>query len=194
MQFQIEGTTLVKYDFDHQEEIAVVPDGVEVIGKYAFYVREKVKQIIIPPTVREIGVCAFMESGIETVIIPDTVTKLGNEAFSGCTDLKKAVIGSGVREIGDFTFRRCDSLEHLELPEGLKKVGYNAFEECYSLKTVRVGGTEYRIRDRKAPESVRLVCESMEKTRRRMEKYYESGSMDEHEYIDYGIAGDGYSF
>ena len=34
MQFQIEGTTLVKYDFDHQEEIAVVPDGVEVIGKY----------------------------------------------------------------------------------------------------------------------------------------------------------------
>ena len=131
MQFQIEGTTLVKYDFDHQEEIAVVPDGVEVIGKYAFYVRDKVKQVIIPST---------------------------------------------VREIGDFTFRRCDSLEHLELPEGLKKVGYNAFEECYSLKTVRVGGTEYRIRDRKAPESVRLVCESMEKTRRRMEKAADSSS------------------
>jgi hypothetical protein len=189
MQFRIEGTTLVKYDFDHQEEIVVIPEGVEVIGKYAFYVRDKVKQIIIPPTVREIGVCAFMESGVETIVIPDTVTKLGNEAFSRCTDLKKAVIGSGVTEIGDFTFRLCDSLEHLELPEGLKKVGFNAFEECYSLKTVWVGGTEYRIWDRKAPESVRLVKESMAATERRLEKYYESGSMDEFEYIDYRISG-----
>lgn len=104
------------------------------------------------------------------------------------------VIGKGITQISDYTFRYCQSLEHLELPPGLERVGYYAFEECYSLRRVWVEGIEYRIRDSKAPKPVRLVFDSLEVIRNKILSDYKNGRMDEFEYIDYQIAGDGYHY
>jgi len=194
MPFQLDDNILVNYDYNCQEETVVIPEGVEVIGRSAFYVCSKVRQIIIPPTVKEIRSCAFKESGIESIIIPDCVSDLGQEAFEDCQRLKSVILGNGISRIESYTFRRCQSLEHLELPEMLEKAGYDAFEECYTLKTAWVNGAEYRIRDLKAPKAVKLVYESLEATRRRFRAYAESGAMDEFEYTDYCIAGDGYTY
>lgn len=194
MPFKIEGNTLVNYDFYNQEETAVVPEGIEVIDRSAFYVCSKVKRVILPSTLKEIRAGAFRESGIESVAVPDGVTALGSEVFAECGNLTAVSIGKGVERLGDYAFRGCQSLERLELPEGLEKIGYNAFEECYSLKTVWVNGAEYRIRDAKAPGPVRLVYQSLEETRKRIRAYYESGCMDEFEYVDYCIGGDGYDY
>ena len=194
MQMKIEGNTLVRYEYDHQEETVVIPDGIEVIGRSAFYVCSIVRQIIIPHTVKKICACAFMESGIDSIVIPDSVTDLEGEAFENCRNLVSVTLGNGISSIDSYTFRYCQSLEHLELPEGLESAGYDAFKECYSLKNAWVNGTEYRIRDSKAPKAVQAVYESIEASRRRYVRYAESGAMDEYEYIDYCIAGDGYIF
>ena len=194
MQFTIEGNVLKHYDYDNQEEKVVIPDGIEEIGESAFYLRRKVKEIIIPDTVQKIGACAFSECGIESIIIPDSVTELKQEAFEEARELKKVILGNGITDLDSYLFRGCQNLEHLELSMNLYRVGYDSFAECYSLKTIWVNGTEYRIRDDNAPEPIKKVYESLEKIRQRVQDYYDSGAMDEFEYIDYNIAGDGYSY
>lgn len=194
MQFKIEGTTLLAYDEDHQEPKVVIPDGVTVIAHSVFAGCNEVKEIIIPDSVQKIEFSAFRNSGLTSIVIPDSVTELGSGAFSECWRLTHAVIGRGITRLKDCTFETCQYLEHLELPEGLEHIDYHALVECYSLKTIWVNGREYRIRDPEAPKPVRLVFEHLEEIRDDIRAYYESGAMDEFEYIDYQIAGDGYDY
>lgn len=111
-----------------------------------------------------------------------------------CEYLEQVLPGEGIDRIESYTFRRCHSLEYLGLPSGLQAAGYDAFEECCSVKNAWVDGTEYRLRDRNAPRPVALVLESISASRRRYIQYAGSGAMDEFEYIDYCIAGDGCSY
>ena len=175
------------------EEISL-PEGLLQIGQSAFLNCKNLPAITIPDSVTSIGKTAFKRcDGFHSFIVPDGVTELGSGALKECYYLKSVVIGSGVTELENELFCGCQSLEHLELPEALSNVGYDAFEECYSLRNAWVNGTEYFLRDASAPESVKLVSESILKSKQRIRDYYESGAMDEFEYIDYQIAGDGYS-
>ena len=124
----------------------------------------------------------------------DGVTYLGQEAFRDCEYLKSVRIGNGIDRIKAYTFKNCHNLERLELPSYLESVDYDAFVECYILKSAWVGNWEYRLRDNRAPRSVKKVFDSIEASRLRFIDYAESGVMDEFEYTDYCIAGDGYSF
>ena len=170
MCFEMEDGVLKKYRGNEKE--VVIPDGVEKIKSMAFY----------------------GDRSLEKVVIPDSVTEIGWEAFRECTDLKSVIIGKGVKKLSDSAFFGCGDLEHLELPAGLEKVGVRAFHECYSLRKAWVDGKEYWLRDSEAPKPVQLVFDSIEASRMEVVRLYESGCMDEFEYIDYNIAGDGYSF
>ena len=194
MQFQIEGTTFVKLNEDRQEKKIVIPDGITKIGRFAFSSCKEVQEVVIPDSVQEIEGGAFMYSGLKSLLIPDSVTVLDWEICRECYRLESAVIGRGITRLRDSMFMSCQSLEHLELPEGLERIEPRALEECYSLRTVWVNGTEYRIRDPEAPRPVQLVYDHLQEICDRIRDYYESGAMDEFEYIDYQIAGDGYSF
>ena len=44
------------------------------------------------------------------------------------------------------------------------------------------------------PLPVRLVYDCLEEIRDKIRRDYENGLMDEFEYVDYNIAGDGYSY
>ena len=44
------------------------------------------------------------------------------------------------------------------------------------------------------PKPVQLVFDSLEEIRDKIRYDYENGLMDEFEYVDYQIAGDGYSY
>ena len=191
---EIEGDVFLKFNKEAQKETVVVPSWIRVIDRFAFSSCEDIRHVILPDTVQEIRSGAFHYSGIKDIVVPDSVTMMENEVFEECRALTSAVIGKGITRLEERTFRICQRLEHLELPEGLEKVGHRAFEECYSLKTVRVGGKEYRIRDSHAPAPVRLVYDCLEEIRDKIRRDYENGLMDEFEYIDYNIAGDGYSY
>ena len=192
--YEIEGDVFLKFNEAAQKETVVVPSWIRVIDRFAFRGCKDIKHVILPDSVQEIGCGAFHYSGITDIVIPDSVTRMEHEVFEECWKLTSAVIGKGITDLEERAFRICQRLEHLELPEGLKKVGYRAFEECYSLKTVWVGGKEYRIGDPDAPAPVQLVYDCLEEIRDKIRRDYENGLMDEFEYIDYNIAGDGYSY
>jgi len=84
--FEIDGTTLVKYTGG--EKRVVIPDGIEVIGKYA-----------------------FTNASLEEVVIPDSVKVLESACFEETPQLRKVEMGSGVSEIGPFAFYNIPKLE-----------------------------------------------------------------------------------
>ena len=55
------------------------------------------------------------KASLQSIAVPDSVTEIGHNAFSGCSSLKEAAIGSGIKTIGLYTFRDCVSLESVIL-------------------------------------------------------------------------------
>ena len=57
------------------------------------------------------------------------VTKIGDNAFSGCQNLKKINIPDSIEEIGKNAFHMCMGLggKNFNFSRSLKKIGENAF-------------------------------------------------------------------
>ena len=68
----------------------VVPEGVERIGKYAFYGNRKLGEVRVPKSVREIGDYAFCNCTSLTNVVfeGESRPKIGEGAFRGCERLK----------------------------------------------------------------------------------------------------------
>ncbi len=93
------------------------------------------KNSVIPSSVSSISKGAFRASAIEEFNAPMGLQKIGEEAFCGCSNLKKAVL-PGVFEIKARAFEGCSSLSEIELPSSLSNLGERAFCGCSSLKGI----------------------------------------------------------
>ena len=83
----------------------VIPNGVTIINRNAFYMCENVKSVVIPTGVTSIGTEAFYGcSELQNITIPDGITKIGAWAFSFCFGLKSIVIPDSVKSLGNFIF------------------------------------------------------------------------------------------
>ncbi|MBR2885729.1 MAG: leucine-rich repeat domain-containing protein [Clostridia bacterium] len=119
-----------------------IPEGVERIGKCAFYKNEAVTEITLPSTLKEIGDMAFFKcENIGLVTLPDGLVKIGSDAFSYCQGMKHVMyIPASVKEIGSFAFYSCSNLKEFYmgaqneneivfgdtwLPKNIKKVVVN---------------------------------------------------------------------
>ena len=119
-----------------------IPEGVERIGKCAFYKNEAVTEITLPSTLKEIGDMAFFKcENIGLVTLPDGLVKIGSDAFSYCQEMKPVIyIPNSVKEIGSFAFYSCSNLKEFYmgaqneneivfgdtwLPKNIKKVVVN---------------------------------------------------------------------
>lgn len=102
-----------------------------VIEEYAFYNVNKVKQLKIPSSVKEIKPSAFSTmSSLEDIEIEDGIQIIGEGAFSNCTSLTKVVFPQSVNLI---------SL-HTEYPDAIGECGL--FEGCTNLKEVDLSKTQ----------------------------------------------------
>lgn len=116
-------------------ESLVVPNGVEIIGHFAF--------------------CNY---GLESVLFPQTIKRIGNHAFEGCERLKKVVLPNSVTQLGDRSFAYCEikeltlsnnlkviplgcfvtnDLENIDIPISVKKIENSAFHGNF-IKEVRL--------------------------------------------------------
>lgn len=99
---------------------------------------------------------------VKTVIIPDTVTEIGSHAFFRCYDLESVTFGKKIKLIKAAAFEHCTSLTKIELPDALteineyafhntgvislttgkflKKVDNNVFAECPEMTTLAING------------------------------------------------------
>jgi len=143
---------LIAYPANRQQAEYRIPDGICIIGSYAFY-----------------G-CAALES----VTIPDSVTQIGRMPFGRCSMLKKLIVSFGntyytcvdgvlfniperklVEYLGGNTnesysvplgissieagaFHACDYLRHVDIPDSVTEIGYIAFSVCASLESVTI--------------------------------------------------------
>jgi hypothetical protein len=80
------------------------------IGSYAFYLSDRIINVVIPSGVTDIGANAFCSCNLAHVTLPDTLTNIGFAAFSGCHDLTDITIPKGVINIGQVALSSCINL------------------------------------------------------------------------------------
>ena len=82
---------------------------------------------------------------LKSIVIPDSVINIGISAFSECKNLESVTLSKGLEKIGENAFYNCDSLQSIEIPKSLKDVyaTYDSidtpngvFNECSRLKTI----------------------------------------------------------
>ena len=108
-------------------ETVTLPDGLESIGKNAFYFAG-LTSVEIPSSVVSMGAGAFSYCDLEELIIRNGIPELPADAFEGNDKLTFVVIPGSVKYIGEDAFRGCESLETVILCEGIEYIGSSAFE------------------------------------------------------------------
>ncbi len=116
-EFVIEEGVLLRYN--GYSDSVVIPDGVEVIGNFAFARNFDITSIVIPSSVVAFENYAFREcSSLTQIIIPDSVIYIGDYAFQNCDGLISIVIPASVEYIGNSVFNSCDNLTKITVSDG----------------------------------------------------------------------------
>ena len=111
--FQMDGTTLVKYNGTAQD--VSLSNQVKRIEAEAFAGNDSVRHVTLGDEVEVIGARAFSEcANLESVTVPDSVEVIENAAFSGCPSLKSVSVGSGLKSLGNGAFAGDYSLTSVD--------------------------------------------------------------------------------
>lgn len=103
---------------------------VVVIQNSAFKDCSNVTSILIPSSIKSIGINAFENcSNITEITIPEGVTLIGNNTFLGCEKLASVTFPTSLENIGANAFAGCTSLTSIVLPKNIQEIGANAFGE-----------------------------------------------------------------
>ena len=114
--FIIKGNTIMAYK--GEDAHIEIPDGIEIIGKEAFYK------------------CRF----IETITFPESLKRIESYAFAGCASLKGTVkLPDGISEIEEYAFVFCTSVDWIDMPRQTK-LGKNVFYGCKFAEPFRDSG------------------------------------------------------
>lgn len=138
-----------------------IPDGVEIIGRWAFKDCTRLTKVDIPASVKEIkGDHGSYEytytlwesthtgykdyprgafegcSELKEVVLHEGLETIGIAAFLDCSSLEKIHIPASVRIIEEAAFRGCHALREVTFSEGIEIIGENAFRECNGLTSV----------------------------------------------------------
>ena len=122
-----------------RRDAVTIPEGVEEIGDFAFYMVDDCQEYNIPSTLKRIGKQAFAHCyNLREFIIPDTVTSIGENCFDLCESLKTVTIGSGLTEIPYQAFIECYSLSDIDIPNTIQTIGKQAFLNCTKITSLNL--------------------------------------------------------
>ena len=135
-----DGKTFFLYAKNNTDTEFSIPEGVTVVGKYAFADAKNLTVINIPSSVTTIEDGAFEYcSKLAGIIIPDSVTSIGNSAFWNCQSLTSVSLSKNVTTIGESAFNGCRKLESITIPNSVKSIGNSAFWNCQALTSAVIG-------------------------------------------------------
>ena len=86
----------------------------------------------------------FMCPNIEEIVLPDTIKILGIGSFLD-TQISNIIIPEGTEKICEYSFEHCKLLESITIPESVTEIRNQAFMGCTSLKTIVVKGANTTI-------------------------------------------------
>ena len=107
-------TVLYWYPMGKVQETIIFPKQLERIEAYAFQQVQQ-KEIIIPNTVKDLGVGAFYGSSLESVYVSDGVTLIPTAAFQSSKNLSSIRLGVETSYLSAYSFDGCP-LRHLFVP------------------------------------------------------------------------------
>jgi len=128
-------TSLIMYPASKTNTIYNIPSTVTIIGDGAFLFNKSLTSIVIPDSVTEIGVSAFLSpiSSVTSLTIGNNVKTIGQGAFVGNRLLTGTLdIPSSVTSIGDGAFS-ATGLIKITIPDSVTEIGNGAFAECSDL-------------------------------------------------------------
>lgn len=112
--FQIDGTTLVKYTGTASS--VSIPDSIKIIGAEAFAGNTSLTSISIGKNVTDIKYGAFRDcTYLATVKLPDSLISIDNAAFSNNTSLKGITLPKNLKNLGSGVFAGCEKLKSIEI-------------------------------------------------------------------------------
>lgn len=121
----------------------VIQDGVIQIGAYWFYDCTNLTSVSFADTVDTVGDCCFKNcTALTGVEFPRNCFWYYKEIFSGCSNLKWAILPNGNKtdnystKIPDGLFSGCSSLEQVYVGAEHTQLDANVFSGCNNLKTV----------------------------------------------------------
>jgi hypothetical protein len=88
-----------------------------------------------------------VSSYITTVHISEGMANIGDNAFSGCLNLKTVNIPNTVKRIGDAAFFACKNLPIINIPNSVTEIGREAFWGCISLTSIEIPSLVTKIND-----------------------------------------------
>ncbi|MBR4438823.1 MAG: leucine-rich repeat domain-containing protein [Bacteroidales bacterium] len=137
-----------------------IPEGVISIGEFALENNVSIKELGLPPSVKNIEYQAFafcsslthirIPYGVESVgdaafyqceqlrdiFLPDSVLSLGSSAFHNCISLKNVVLSNRLKSVEAETFCGCSSLLFISIPDSVALIKERAFDDCKELESV----------------------------------------------------------
>jgi len=103
-------TQLRYYPIGRQVPTYDIPEGVTVIGDYAFLYSKYLKQVTFPEGLTTIGKSAFKGVDIISLTFPSTLVTIEYNAFNSNAALTQVTIPENVLSLGDGAFSWCDKL------------------------------------------------------------------------------------
>ena len=130
---------LISYPKAKEGDTYAIPQGIEMIGGFAFSYCTSLTSISIPNSVTSIGDNALARcSSLTSISIPNSVTSIGNEAFYNCSSLTSISIPDSVTSIGVGAFADCSSLTSISIPDGVTSIEYATFADCILLTSISI--------------------------------------------------------
>ena len=127
--------------------------GASVTGMYAYAFRgcTSLTSVVIPQSMKLIGIMPFLEcSNLTTITVNSLNTAYKNQdgmlfskdgtRFICCPEGKSGsiTIPSGVKRISNDAFFRCKKITGITIPDGVTEIGYEVFEYCSSLANITI--------------------------------------------------------
>ena len=125
---------------------------IEKIGYHSFANLEKLKKIILPNSILQIGSECFQGcNALKNINIQDCakLSKIERSTFSGCKSIEKIELPEAVVEIDNSSFADCEALKDINIQKctKLNKIGYCAFSGCNSIKKMVLPDSVVQIYD-----------------------------------------------
>ena len=124
-------TSLQYMSFDSCDELQDVlfeeESHLNSIDRFTFYYCTKLKNIVLPNEIKEIGKEAFCNTGLTKIDLPECIENIEGCAFASCSQLESVKLGGGINEIKRSTFYYCTKLTEIKIPDSIKSIGDWAF-------------------------------------------------------------------
>lgn len=136
---------------------ATIPNSVEII--YDTFRKSKIKNIVLPNSVKVLSGVTFASSDLESITIPYGVETISEDvfsntklssivipnsvkgsfgSFSNCASLSAVTLSNQITSLMSYCFQYCRSLEFIELPASIRILGNRLFYGCSRLTAIKV--------------------------------------------------------